>query len=129
MSRKVAVLRLGQRGCAIGPGSRETGFQRVCPEPPTMTVSRRGHGLTTLMGPANRFPIAAGQQRTRLEAGDQVAITRFRNGDQLIVNQRSQATFFVYRDSDKLLPCSRSEKRDVDALTLERYDDRQRSDS
>ena len=126
---KAAFIVLGLLACHIAPVWSETEFQLNCPGRPTMTVSRAEYGLTTLMWPENHFQIAAGQQRTRLEAGDQVAITRFRNGDQLIVNQRSQATFFVYRDSDKLLPCSRSEKRDVDALTLERYDDRQRSDS
>lgn len=126
---KAMLVVAGLLAWHIAPAWSETEFQLNCPGRPTMTVSRAEYGLTTLMWPENHFQIAAGQQRIRLDAGDQVAITRFRNGDQLIVNQRSQATFFVYRDSDKLLPCSRSEKRDVDALTLERYDDRQRSDS
>jgi len=126
---KAALIALGLLACHIAPAWSETEFQLNCPGRATMTVSRAEYGLTTLMWPQGHFQIAAGQQRTRLEAGDKVAITRFRNGDQLIVNQRSQATFFVYRDSDKLLPCSRSEKRDVDALSLERYDDRQHADT
>ena len=71
------------------------------------------------------FPDCRRQQRTHLQDGDKVAITRFRNGDQLIVNKNSGETFFVYADSDKLLPCNRTEKRDADILSLERYDDRQ----
>lgn len=126
---KAALIALGLLACYSAPVWSETEFQLNCPGRATMTVSRAEYGLTTLMWPEHHFQIAAGQQQTRLEAGDKVAITHFRNGDQLIVNQRNQATFFVYRDSDKLLPCSRSEKRDVDALSLERYDDRQRSDS
>ncbi|ORM82388.1 hypothetical protein HA42_08485 [Pantoea deleyi] len=126
---KAALIALGLLACHSAPAWSETEFQLHCPGRATMTVSRAEYGLTTVMWPDNHFQIAAGQQRTKLEAGDPVAITRFRNGDQLIVNQRSEEIFFVYRDSDKLLPCNRSEKRDVDALSLERYDDRQRSDS
>lgn len=126
---KSALIALGLLACHVAPAWSESEFQINCPGRPTMTISRAEYGLTTLMWPQNHFQIAAGQQRTRLQAGDKVAITRFRNGDLLIVNQRSEATFFVYRDSDKLVPCSRSEKRDVEALSLERYDDRQRSDS
>jgi hypothetical protein len=126
---KSALIALGLLACHVAPAWSESEFQINCPGRPTMTISRAEYGLATLMWPQNHFQIAAGQQRTRLQAGDKVAITRFRNGDQLIVNQRSEATFFVYRDSDKLVPCSRSEKRDVEALSLERYDDRQRSDS
>lgn len=126
---KAITLVVGLLACQIAPAWSESEFQITCPGRPTMTVSRAAYGLSTLMWPTRHFQIAAGQQRTKLEAGDPVAITRFRNGDQLIVNQRSKEIFFVYRDSDKLLPCSRSEKRDVDALSLERYDDRQRSDS
>lgn len=126
---KAALIALGLLACYVTPAWSESEFQINCPGRPTMTISRAEYGLTTLMWPQGHFQIAAGQQRTQLKAGDKVAITRFRNGDQLIVNQRSEETFFVYRDSDKLVPCSRSEKRDVDALSLERYDDRQHSDS
>jgi len=126
---KAALIALGLLASSIAPAWSETEFQLTCPGRPTMTISRADYGLTTLMWPPRHFQIASGQQRTRLDAGDRVAITRFRNGDQLIVNQRSQATFFVYRDSDKLLPCSRSAKRDVDALSLARYDDRQHTET
>ena len=126
---KSALIALGLLACHVAPAWSESEFQINCPGRPTMTISRAEYGLTTLMWPQRHFQIAAGQQRTRLQAGDKVAITSFRNGDQLIVNQRSEATFFVYRDSDKLVPCSRSEKRDVEALSLERYDDRQHSNS
>ncbi len=90
---KAVLIALGLLACHIAPAWSETEFQLNCPGRTTMTVSRAEYGLTTLMWPPGHFQIAAGQQRTRLEAGDKVAITRFRNGDQLIVNQRSQATF------------------------------------
>lgn len=115
--------------CQIAPAWSESEFQITCPGRPTMTVSRAAYGLSTLMWPTRHFQIAAGQQRTHLQDGDKVAITRFRNGDQLIVNKNSGETFFVYADSDKLLPCKRTEKRDADILSLERYDDRQHPSS
>ena len=121
---KATLLTLGLLSCAIAPAWSETQFQITCPGRPTMTISRAAYGLSTLTWPQHHFQIAAGQQHTRLTGGDSVAITRFRNGDQLIVNKASDETFFVYRDSNRLLPCSRSETRDVDQLSLEPYDDR-----
>ncbi len=94
-----------------------------------MTVGRADYGLSTLMWPKHHFQVASGQQRTRLKQGDNVAITRFRNGDQLIVNQDTNETFFVFANSNKLLACMRSEKRDVEVLSLERNDNSQRPDA
>ncbi|MDT0175478.1 hypothetical protein ACR6A7_13415 [Pantoea sp. RRHST58] len=121
---KATLFTLGLLSCAIAPAWSETQFQITCPGRSTMTISRAAYGLSTLTWPQHHFQIAAGEQHTRLQGGDRVAITRFRNGDQLIVNKASEETFFVYRDSDRLLPCSRSETRDVDQLSLEPYDDR-----
>ncbi|MDU5782262.1 MAG: hypothetical protein E6Z83_15865 [Pantoea sp.] len=121
---KATLFTLGLLSCAIAPAWSETQFQITCPGRPTMTISHAAYGLSTLSWPQHHFQIAAGKQHTRLKDGDSVAITRFRNGDQLIVNKASDETFFVYRDSNRLLPCSRSETRDVDQLSLEPYDDR-----
>lgn len=107
----------------------ESEFQIQCPGRPVMTVSRAQYGLSTLYWPKQHFQIAAGQLQTRTDNGDKVAITRFRNGDQLIVNKSNLDTFFVYHDSDDLIPCRRTTTHEVDALSLERYDDRQRNDS
>ncbi|KGT93226.1 hypothetical protein QMZ65_11220 [Pantoea sp. EABMAA-21] len=126
---KAIAIAVGLMACHIAPAWSETEFQITCPGRPTMTVSRAEYGLSTLMWPTRHFQIAAGQQRTRLQGGDKVAITRFRNGDQLIVNKNNDDTFFVYADSDKLIPCNRTEKRDAEILSLERYDDSQRPNS
>ncbi|WP_313686277.1 hypothetical protein [Pantoea sp.] len=122
---KAIAIVAGLVACQIAPAWSESEFQVTCPGRPTMTVSRAEYGLSMLMWPTDHFQIAAGQQRTHLQDGDKVAITRFRNGDQLIVNKNNGDTFFVYADSDKLLPCERTEKRDIDILSLERYDDNQ----
>lgn len=126
---KAMTLCVALLSCLAAPAWSESEFQITCPGRPTMTVSRAAYGLSTLMWPRHHFQIAAGQQRTRLQAGDSVSITRFRNGDQLIVNQDNAEIFFVYAQSDKLLPCSRTAKRDADLLSLERYDDRQHPSS
>lgn len=126
---KAIAIAVGLMACHIAPAWSETEFQITCPGRPTMTVSRAEYGLSTLMWPTRHFQIAAGQQRTRLQGGDKVAITRFRNGDQLIVNKNNDDTFFVYADSDKLIPCNRTEKRDAEILSLERYDNSQRPNS
>ena len=126
---KATIMAVGLLACYAAPAWSESEFQITCPGRATMTVSRANYGLSTLMWPAHHFQVAAGQQRTKLKEGDKVAITRFRNGDQLIVNKSNDEIFFVYADSDKLLPCNRTEKRDVDTLSLERYDDRQSPNS
>lgn len=126
---KAAFIAVGLLACQIAPAWSESEFQINCPGRPVMTISRAEYGLSTLMWPQGHFQIASGQQRTRLKEGDKVAITRFRNGDQLIVNKSTEETFFVYRDSDKLLPCRRTDKRDVDVLSLERDNDSQHPDS
>jgi hypothetical protein len=126
---KALVMAVGVLACQIVPAWSETEYQITCPGRPTMTVSRAEYGLSTLMWPTRHFQIAAGQQRTSLKGGDKVAITRFRNGDQLIVNKKNDETFFVYANSNKLLPCSRSDKRDAQILSLERYDDSARPNS
>lgn len=126
---KAIVMAVGVLACQIAPAWSETEYQITCPGRPTMTVSRAEYGLSTLMWPTRHFQIAAGQQRTSLKGGDRVAITRFRNGDQLIVNKKNDETFFVYANSNKLLPCSRTDKRDAQILSLERYDDSARPNS
>ncbi|MDF7650067.1 hypothetical protein [Candidatus Pantoea formicae] len=126
---KAIAIAVGLMACQIAPAWSETQFQITCPGRPTMTVSRANYGLSTLMWPKRHFQVAAGQQRTSLKSGDKVAITRFRNGDQLIVNKNNDDTFFVYANSNKLLPCARTEKRDAEILSLERYDDSQRPNS
>ena len=126
---KAIAIAVGLMACQIAPAWSETQFQITCPGRPTMTVSRANYGLSTLTWPKRHFQVAAGQQRTSLKSGDKVAITRFRNGDQLIVNKNNDETFFVYANSNKLLPCARTEKRDAEILSLERYDDSQRPNS
>ncbi|AIX75884.1 MAG: hypothetical protein E6X23_12585 [Mixta calida] len=102
----------------------ETEFQITCPGRPVMTVSRAQHGLSTLMWPPHHFQVASGQTRTTINNGEQVAITRFRNGDRLIINHTRNQVWFARHKSDKLESCSRSTKREVEAVTLERFDDR-----
>lgn len=126
---KAIAIAVGLAACHIMPAWSDTEFQITCPGRATMTVSRAEYGLSTLMWPTRHFQIAAGQQRASIKGGDKVAITRFRNGDQLIVNKDNGDTFFVYANSDKLLPCNRTEKRDTEILSLERYDDSQRPNS
>lgn len=121
---KACLITFALLAVTIAPVAAETQFQITCPGRPTMTISRAHYGLSTLMWPQHHFQIAAGEQRIRTDGGDRIAITRFRNGDQLMVNKNSDETFFVYHDTERLLPCSRSEIRDVDTLSLEQYDDR-----
>ncbi|MHC2597391.1 hypothetical protein ACVLVH_003045 [Kluyvera sp. 1366] len=45
------------------------------------------------------------------------------------MNKKNDETFFVYANSNKLLPCSRTDKRDAQILSLERYDDSARPNS
>lgn len=119
---KATVIAVGLLACQIIPAHSETEFQINCPGRATMTVSRAAYGLSTLMWPQHHFQVAAGQKRARLDDGDKIAITRFRNGDQLIANKNNGEIFFVYSGSEKLLPCSRTEKRDNDVIPLARYD-------
>ncbi|MEZ3498672.1 hypothetical protein [Pantoea sp. KPR_PJ] len=121
---KASLFTLGLLSCCMATAWGDTQFQITCPGRPTMTLSRAQYGLSTLAWPQHHFQIASGEQHTRLDGGDKVAITRFRNGDQLIVNKASRDVFFVYHDSARLIPCSRSETRNVDQLSLEPYDDR-----
>ncbi|UQY45810.1 hypothetical protein M1E08_12190 [Erwinia sp. PK3-005] len=102
----------------------ETEFQITCPGRAVMTISRAQYGLTTLMWPQRHFQVASGQTRHTMENGARIAITRFRNGDRLIINQSNGEVWFAYHNTSKLLPCSRSAKREVEAITLERFDDR-----
>lgn len=107
----------------------ETEFQLTCPGRPVMTISRAQYGLSTLMWPQRHFQVASGQTHHTMKNGAKVSITRFRNGDRLVINQTSGEAWFAYHNSEKLLPCSRSAKREVDAVTLERFDDRNHIDS
>lgn len=126
---KKVLLAVGLLSLWTASAHSETEFQITCPGRAAMTVSRAHYGLTTLMWPQRHFQVAAGQTKHRMENGAQVSITRFRNGDRLVVNQTSGQIWFAYRDSQQLQPCSRSAKRDVEAVTLERFDDRARVDS
>jgi len=126
---KAIAIVAGLLACQIAPAWSASEFQIVCEGRPAMTVSRASYGLSTLMWPKRHFQVAAGQQRTHLQDGDKVAITRFRNGDQLVINKSSGETFFVYAQSNKLVPCRRTEKRDAGIVSLERYDDRQHASS
>jgi len=128
-SMKILVIAAGLLACQIAPAWSESEFQITCPGRATMTVSRASYGLSTLMWPKRHFQVAAGQQRFHLEGGDSVAVTRFRNGDRLVINKESGETFFVYAQSDKLVPCQRSVKRDAAIVSLDRYDDRQHASS
>ena len=107
----------------------ETEFQLSCPGRAAMTISRAHYGLTTLMWPQHYFQVASGQIKHTLEDGSKVTLTRFRNGDRLIINQSSGEAWFAAHGSNELTPCSRSAKRDVEAVTLERYDARAHIDS
>lgn len=111
------------------PAWSETEFQITCPGRAVMTLSRAQYGLSTLMWPQRHFQVASGQTRHTMENGEKVAITRFRNGDRLIVNKSNGEVWFAYHDSEKLHACSRSVKREVEAVTLERFDDRGHADS
>lgn len=126
---KRLLLTMGLFMLVISSARSETEFQITCPGRAVMTISRAQYGLTTLMWPKRHFQVASGQTKHTLQDGAQVSITRFRNGDRLIINQTSGKAWFAYRNSNKLLPCSRSAKRDVEAVTLERFDDRNQIDS
>ncbi len=86
-------------------------FQISCAGRPTMTVDRAEYGISTLMWAGDNFQIAAGQDRTRLQGGQPVSITLFRNGDQLMVDNATQNTFFVYAGTTTLVPCERTYSR------------------
>ncbi|CAB0011913.1 unnamed protein product, partial [Nesidiocoris tenuis] len=61
-----------------------------------MTVSRDDYGISTLMWPEHQFEIAAGETFSQLTSGDRVSVTQFRNGDQMMVDDRTEETFFSY---------------------------------
>ncbi|MBP2171044.1 hypothetical protein J2125_004236 [Erwinia toletana] len=105
------------------PAHADSEFQITCPGRATMTISRAQYGLTTAMWPGHHFQIASGRQRSQINGGDRVTITRFRNGDQLIVDKSSDETFFAFNNSNELVPCARSSDRESDAISLERYAD------
>lgn len=93
-------------------------FQISCQGRQTMTIDRAEYGISTLMWGGDNFQIAAGQQRTRLSDGQPVSITLFRNGDQLMIDQATQNTFFVYAGTSALVPCERTFTRPDPLLTL-----------
>ena len=90
---KILVIAAGLLACQVAPAWSESEFQITCPGRATMTVSRASYGLSTRMWPKRHFQVAAGQQRLHLEGGDSVAITRFRNGDRLVINKESGNLF------------------------------------
>lgn len=104
------------------PAHSDTEFQITCPGRATMTISRAQYGLTTAMWPNHHFQVASGKQLSQIDGGDKVTITRFRNGDQLIVDKSSGETFFAFSGSSELVSCSRTRDRETDAISLERYD-------
>lgn len=104
------------------PAHSDSEFQITCAGRDTMTISRAQYGLTTAMWPGHHFQIAAGRQRSQINGGDKVTITRFRNGDQLIVDKSSGETFFAFNGSSELVSCSRTSDRQTEAISLERYD-------
>lgn len=122
MRRYSVAALLMLAGLSAVSAQAETEFQITCSGRATMTVSRAAYGLSTLMWGEHHFQIASGQTRSRINDGDKVAITQFRNGDQLIVNKSSGETFFAFNDSDNLTPCNRSADRDTQSVTLERWD-------
>lgn len=98
-------------------------FQISCQGRQTMTIDRAEYGISTLMWGTDNFQIAAGQERTRLQDGQPVSITLFRNGDQLMVDQATQNTFFVYAGTSALVPCERTFTRPDPLLTLTPWSD------
>lgn len=109
------------------PAYSSSEFQITCPGRETMTISRAQYGLTTAMWPGHHFQIASGKQRSHIDGGDRVTITRFRNGDQLIVDKSSGETFFAFNGSSELVSCSRTSNRESSAISLQRFDDRAHS--
>lgn len=107
---------------SLSAAHAETEFQITCSGRATMTVSRAAYGLSTLMWGEDHFQIASGEKRSQLEDGVKVAITQFRNGDQLIVNKNSDETYFAFQGSENLVPCNRSAERDTTIVTLARSD-------
>lgn len=97
-------------------------FQINCAGRPTMTVTKAQYGLTTLMWAGDHFQIASGEQHSKTESGDKVTIVLFRNGDQMIVNQPDDKTFFSYSDGKDLVSCSRTGERENSTVTLQRTD-------
>ncbi len=93
-------------------------FQISCPGRSTMTIDRAEYGISTLTWGGDNFQIAAGQDRTRLQDGQPVSITLFRNGDQLMVDNATRNTFFVYAGTTTLVPCERTYTRPDPLLTL-----------
>ena len=111
------------------PAHSDNEFQITCPGRATMTITRAQYGLTTAMWPNHHFQVAAGKQRSQINGVNKVSITRFRNGDQLIVDKSSGETFFAFTGSSELVSCSRSRDRQTSAISLERYDGSARSHS
>jgi len=109
-------------GSDATPQRLNTEFQITCPGRPTMAITTAQYGLTTVMWSGDNFQIAVGEQQSHTDNGVNVTITRFRNGDQMIVNQSSGETYFSYNGGQKLVPCSRTGERENDAVTLQRTD-------
>ncbi|MGE9553578.1 hypothetical protein ACQPT2_20805 [Erwinia amylovora] len=118
----LACTSLAAWGSTATPPMLNTEFQITCPGRPTMTVTNAQYGLTTMMWAGDNFQIAAGDQQSRTDNGVKVAITLFRNGDQMIVNKADDQTYFSYSGGQKLVSCSRTGEKENSTVTLQRTD-------
>ncbi len=97
-------------------------YQITCPGRPTMTVTHAQYGLTTILWAGDNFQIASGSQQSRTDNGDKVAMVLFRNGDQMVMNQSTNETFFSFNGKKSLVSCSRTGERENSTVTLQRTD-------
>ncbi|BDH45509.1 hypothetical protein TUM12370_15530 [Salmonella enterica subsp. enterica serovar Choleraesuis] len=97
----------------------QTQFDINCPGRSSMTVVRAVSGLSTLSWDKTNFQVAAGLHKGRLDNGNPVTFTRFRNGDRLLINTVDGSAWFVYAGEHKPVRCQRSDSREAPVLTLQ----------
>ncbi|WP_261640742.1 hypothetical protein [Erwinia mallotivora] len=109
-------------GSSATPPAINTEYQITCPGRPGMTITNAQFGLTTMMWAGDNFQIAEGNQQSQTSDGMKVAITLFRNGDQMMVNESNQQTWFSYSGGQKLVRCNRSAGHENSTVTLPHTD-------
>lgn len=119
----LACITFAACGSQTTPPVLNTEYQINCPGRPTMTVTNAQFGLTTVMWAGDNFQIAVGSQQSHTSDGVKVAITLFRNGDQMMVNETNRQTWFSWSGGQKLVECSRSGERENSTVTLQHTDD------
>jgi hypothetical protein len=104
----------------ISPTFAATAVKLSCSIRNNVTVSQFKYQLSTMKWD-NRFQIASGVKHARTKNNIPYAVTRFRNGDKLVVFEDSQQYFLVYANSDTPDRCELIESYDYDVTELPRF--------